>query len=875
MTIRRSPRGAEWLLTRILPRDAAAAIGDLNEEYLAACAASGRGRRCWYWMQAVSLIAAYRKPGPHMPRTDTMRQDIRYAIRSLARSRGYTAMAIAVLALGIGATSAIFSFVDGVLLKPLPYREPDRLVQVWEKAPGGFRNYVSALNFQDWRRQHRVFEGIAAYSTAPATLSTGTEPIQLDASRVSASYFDVFGGRAALGRTFVPGDDSEGRDGIVVLSHRVWRTRFGSDPSVIGRVITFDREPCTIVGVLPDNSPYDRGWTDVWRPLAFKPGERTRDYHWLRVVARLAPGVTFEQAQADMDAIGAGIARDYADVKKGWGVRLDRLAERTVGTELAQSLQVLLAAVGLLLLLGCANLANLSLARGMSREREVVVRAALGASRGRILRQFLAESLLLSAAGGALGVAAGYAMMRGLTLLLPPLYLPREAVVAMDARALLFCTLVSVATGLLFGIAPAFHASRVDLTGSMRGSSRGATADRSRARFRQSLVVAEVAIGCVLLAGAGLLGRSFLAMQGVEAARNPDRVLTAWLIAPGSRFTSPDEARTYYRELLDRVRALPGVNAAAMSTALPLEGWSDGMPFTIAGRPDGNGGTGFKMVTPGYFTTVGLPIVRGRGLTDHDRKGTTPVIVINEALRTQYFADRDPIGARLQIQEIVPGQRALGPQIPWEIVGVVANEHANGLTDEASPGSYVTLEQAPSYGVAVLLRTATDPSAVIAPLRSAVKAFDPNQPISDLNTVSEIMERFVALDRLRTTLLAAFAAIALLLSGLGVYSVISYSVAQRTREMGIRAALGASRVTLVGQVMGQAGALTLAGIVLGVGCALLLGRFLASLLFGVSPRDLPTMLGAALILAITAILAAWVPARRAARVDPMAALRTE
>jgi predicted permease len=868
----RPPRLAEWLLQRLLPRDAAdAAIGDLNEEYT--------GRRLWYWAQALSLISGYRSryqdKSEQQPGTDTMQQDIRYALRSLARSRGYTAMAIAVLALGIGATSAIFSFVDGVLLKPLPYREPERLVQVWEMNPEGFRNYVSALNFQDWQRQHRVFEGIAAYSTAPATLSTGTEPVQLYASRVSASYFDVFGGRAALGRTFVAGDDSEGRDDIVVLSHRAWRTRFGSDPSVIGRVITFDREPCTIVGVLPENSPYDRGWTDVWRPLAFTPGERTRDYHWLRVVARLAPGVTFEQARAGMDAIGAGIAKDYPDVKKDWGVRLDRLAEGAVSDTLAQSLRVLLGAVGLLLLLGCANLANLALARGMSREREVVVRAALGASRARILRQFLAESVLLSVAGGALGVATGYAMMRGLTLLLPPLYLPREAVVAMDARALIFCTLVSVATGLLFGIAPAFHASRVDLSGSMRGSSRGATADRSRARFRQSLVVAEVAIACVLLAGAGLLGRSFLAMQNVEAARNPDNVLTAWLIAPGSRFTSPDQARTYYRELLDRVRALPGVSTAALGTALPLEGWSDRMPFTIAGRPDGEGGTGFKRVTPGYFNAVGLPVILGRGLTDQDRKGTTPVIVINEALRAKHFADRDPLGARLQIREIVPGQRSLGPQIPWEIVGVVANEHANGLTDEPSPGTYVALDQAPSYGVALLLRTANDPSALVAPLRSAMKEFDPNQPVSDLRTVSEIMHAFVALDRMRTALIGAFAAIALLLSGVGIYSVISYSVAQRTREMGIRAALGASRGTLLGQVMGHAGALTLAGIAIGVGCALLLGRFLASLLFGVSPRDVPTMLAVALILGGTAMLAAWIPARRAARVDPMTALRAE
>jgi putative ABC transport system permease protein len=867
----RPPRLAEWLLERLLPRDAAAAIGDLNEEY--------DGRRWWYWRQALSLISGYRRryrPGAERQKgTDTMQQDIRYALRSLARSPGYTAMAIAVLAVGIAATSAIFSFVDGVLLKPLPYREPDRLVQVWEKHPNGFRNFASALNVEDWRRQQRVFEGIAAYATAPGSLATGSEPIQVNAARVSASYFDVYGGGAALGRTFREGDDAEGRDDVIVITNRLWQRRFGGDPSIVGRVVTFDRRPTTIVGVMPANSPFDRGFTDVWRPLAFGAGERTRDYHWLRVVARLAPGVTFEQAQANMDAIGTGIARDYPDVKKGWSVRLDRLADQTVSTNLQQSLQVLLGAVGLLLLLGCANLANLALARGTAREREVVVRAALGASRGRILRQFLAESVLLSVAGGVLGAAAGYAMMRGLTVLLPQGYLPREAAVAMDVRVLLFCTVVSIATGLLFGIAPAFHASRVDLSGSMRGSSRGATADRGRARLRHGLVVAEVAIACILLAGAGLLGRSFLTMQRVEAARDPDKVLTAWMVAPGGRFATPDEARTHYRGLLERVRALPGVTDSALTTALPLQGWSDGMPFTIAGRPDARGGTGFKSVSPAYFSTIGLPIVRGRGLTDMDRPGSPPAIVVNEQLRAEYFADRDPIGARLLIQEIIPGQRALGPEIAWEIVGVVANERANGVADEPTAGAYVSLEQAPSFGVAIAVRTAADPSSVVASLRAAVREIDPNQSVSDIRTVSELTAQFVAPDRLRSALLAAFAAIALLLAGVGVYGVISYSVAQRTREIGIRAALGARRGTLLAQVMGRALALAATGIAIGLAGSLVLGRFLSSLLFGVSPRDVASLLAAALALALTAALAAWLPARRAARVDPMTALRAD
>ena len=876
MTNPHPPRLAAWLLERLMPADAApAAIGDLGEEYAELSTAAGQARaRVWYWRQAISLAWAYRKPGPRQARTDTMRQDIRYALRSLARSPGYTVMAIAVLALGIGATSAIFSFVDGVLLKPLPYREPDRIVAVWEQTPDGFRNYVSALNFQDWHDQNRVFENLAAYTNVPATMMAAGEPVEVNASRVSPSYFDVFGVTAALGRTFTSDDGSPAADGRLVLSHRAWLKYFGRDASVIGRTITFDRRPCTIVGVMAADSPFDRGRTDVWRALTFGPGEQTRDYHWLRVVARLKPGVTLEQAHANMDTIVAAISRDYPDIKKGWGVRLDRLADLTVGDNLRQSLRVLLTAVALLLVLGCANLANLALARGTAREREVVVRAALGASRGRIVRQFLAESVLLSAAGGALGIATGYVMMRGLSALLPPLYLPREAAVAMDGRVVMFCTIVSVATGLLFGIAPAFHASRVDLTGSLRGA-RGATGDRSRARLRQALVVGQVAIACVLLSGTGLLGRSFLAMQRVEAARDPEKVVTTWLIAHNSRFASPDEARAHYRALLDRVRAIPGVADGALTTALPLQGWSDAMPFTIAGRPGVNGGTGFKQVSPEYFRTVGLPILRGRGLTDQDRKGTTPVIVINETVRAKYFPDRDPIGERLLIQEIIPGQRALGPPIAWQIVGVVADERATGLTAQSFGGTYAPLEQAPSYGVALVLRTTAGAAAVVPALRAAIKEIDPNQPLGEIRTVGELTAEFVAPDRLRTSLLTAFAVIALLLAGVGVYGVISYSVAQRTREMGIRAALGAGRGRLLGQVMGHAGALAVFGIALGLGAALLLGRFLSSLLFGVSPRDAATLAAAGTVLAITAALAAWIPARRAARVDPVTALRAD
>ncbi len=733
---------------------------------------------------------------------------------------------------------------------------------------------ISALNFQDWRDQNTAFSAIAAVSNVEATLAGPAGPVLVRTGRVSAPYFDIYGVEAALGRTFAPGEDTPGREQVAVLSYPLWQEQFGADPAIVGTTIRLDGAPYTVIGVLPAGSPFNRGWARLFRPLAFTSAEQTRDYHWLTATARLKPGVTFEQARANMDAIGSRIARDYPHSNKDWGVHLDRLTDVAVGEDLKQSLRVLLGAVGLLLLLGCANLANLSLARGTNREREVVVRAALGASRGRIFRQFLTESLILSLGGGALGVGAGYAMMRGLERLLPPLYLPREAVVTMDWRALLFAAAVAVSTGLLFGVAPAIHASHTDLSSSMRASSRSTTADRSRRRLRQSLVVAEIAISCVLLAGAGLLGRSFFAMRGVEAARDPDHVVVAGLFAPKGRFVNPDAARVYYRQIYDRVAAIPGVQSVALSSAVPLEGWSDGMPLTIA-ETRKEGGAGYKQITPSYFSTIGLTILRGRGLNDADRQGSTPAIVVNQQFADQYFPGANPIGSHLLIQEIVPGQPALGPEIPWEIVGVVSNEHAGSLGDRGRAGVYVSVEQGPRYGPSVVLRTGVEASAVAEPLRAAIRSVDRDQVVTDIRTIAALQSDYVAPDRLRTSLIAAFGAIALLLAAIGIYGVMAYSVEQRTQEIGIRAALGASRGTLVGLVMHQATLLTAIGVALGLAAAAASSKVLASLLFGVTPRDAVSLIAAALTLSVTALLAAWIPARRAAAVDPIRALRVE
>ena len=808
-----------------------------------------------------------------------MRHDLKDAVRSLTRSPAYTLTAVAVLALGIGATTSIFSFVDGVLLRPLPYPNPEQIVFVFEKPPGGLRNGVATANFLDWRDQNDVFEAMAATTSTTMTLSGAGETARLRVGRVSTGYFGVFGIQAVLGRTFVAEDEQPGRDRTVVLSNRTWQSLFGADRGIVGRAILLDGQTFTVIGVLPADSSFDRGRTEVWRPLAFGPGERARNYHWLQVIARMKPGVTIEQARARMEPIAAQIAHDYPDIKKDWGITIDRFSDLVVNLGLRQSLNMLMAAVGMLLLVGCANLANIAMARGTAREREVVVRAALGASRSRITRQFLTESLLLSLTGGALGIAAGYGMTRGLQLLMPAYYLPREALITIDWRVMLFVLAISVATALIFGTAPAFHAGRVDLAGSMRASSRSVTVDRGRRRMRDGLIVVEVALACMLLVGAGLLMRSFMRLQQVEAARDPATLVTASVTAPAARFTNPEHALTYQRLLMERLSAVPGASRVALTSALPMQGWTDGMPLRIPstkpGEAPAEGGGGVKMVSPSYLSTIGLPILRGRGLEDTDTASSTPVVVINQAFAARYFEGVDPIGRHLLIERIIPGRRELGEAVPWEIVGIAANERVGSLGSEDSRGMYATLAQSPQFAPSVIVRTSGPASGVMAGLKAAAIDVDPNQPLTEMRTVEDIRDESLGADRLRTWLVVAFSGIALLLAGIGIFGVIAYSVAQRTHEIGVRAALGASRGRVMGLVIRHALLLMAGGLALGLAGAAAGTKFIASLLFGVQPNDVVSMAAAVVALGIVGLFAAWIPARRAAAIDPIVALRTE
>ncbi len=804
-------------------------------------------------------------------------QDIRYAIRMLMKSPGFTIVAVLTLALGIGANSAIFSFVDGVLLKPLPYLDPDRLVLVWEKPPGGGINVISALNFLDWRDQNDVFSHIAATTGGSVTLTGVGEPRRIPGARVSAAYFDTFGVRAALGRTFAPDEDRPGKEHVVVLSHRLWANDFGGDPAIVGRSLTLNNEPFTVIGVLPEGSPFDRTFTRLWRPLAFAPGERTRNFHWLQVVARLKPGVTLEQARARMDAIGARIAADYPDSNKNWGVSVVSYADSVAGPQLKSSLYVLLAAVGLLMLIGCANLANLTLARGTAREREVAVRAALGAGRARLVRQFLTENVLLALVGGAAGVALGYGLMRGLQLMLPPFYLPAVASIAMDGRVLVFALALSVATGLAFGIVPALHATSPDLSSAMKEGGRGSSGDGGRRRLRNTLVVVEVALAFILLAGGGLLIRSFFAMVNTPLGFDATNVLTLRIPFANDRFPNVEQLSAYVRAVTDRLRAVPGVRDVAATDTLPLEGYSNGMPFLISGRDvvdrANRQACGFKIVEASYFRTLGIQFVKGRPFTERDVKGSPPVAVINQSMADRFFPGVEPIGQRLLIQEIVPGQPQLGPEIPWEIVGVIADERTAPLEFTMRPGVYVPMSQSPTTFVSLVVRATLQADVLGRGLTRAVHEVDKDQAVTDLRTLDQMKSESAASSRLRTTLVIVFASLALLLSAVGVYGVLAYTVAQRAHEIGVRAALGASPGALTRMVLGSGLVLTLAGLAVGVAGALALTRLLANLLVGVGARDPATLVAAAATLVAVAAAACYVPARRAAKLDPLAVLR--
>lgn len=803
--------------------------------------------------------------------------DLRYAFRLLRNNAAFSAVAIATIALAIGANTAMFSFVNGMLLRPLPYPESDRIVRVLERLPTGGLNAISTLNFLDWASQNAVFEYMAAEVAWRATLTGGGDPIVIRGARVSPQYFDVFGAIPALGRTFRPGEDQPGKDRVVLLSHVLWESRFGSDAAMLGRNILLNGEPHTVVGVLQKGGPFDRAAAQIWKPLAFQPSSMTRDFRWLGASAKLKPGVTVENARAEMGVIGQRLASAYPNANKGWGVAVDRLADVLIGPQLHTAVTILFAATLFVLLIGCANLANLALARGMAREGEMAVRAALGASRLRLVRQLLIEHVVLSVCGGLVGVGVGYALLAWIRSLIPPYTLPPAVDIGMDTSVLLFTLSAAVVTGLLFGAAPAAQTTNPSLVNALKEGGHGTTAGSPGRRVRGVLVVAEIALAFVLLVASGLLMRSFFQLLDIDPGFDATDVLTAGLPISEEQHPDPVELNAYLASIRAAVQAVPGVRETALTSALPLQGWGYGVPYSIAGRAlvdrANRRPAFFKIVSPSYFDALGIKLLAGRVLSDSDIAGSPPVALINETLARREFPGEDPIGRRILVREIVPGKTDFGPQIAWDIVGVIAGEKITGLGDEISAGMYVSNQQSPTYGINLIVRAGVPPEGLQRAVRDAIERVNRDQALSDVRTLEQIVDRSMLANRVTSTILAAFASIALLLAAMGIYGVVSHTAARRTHEMGIRAALGASAGSLRSLIFQTGMRLTLIGLALGLAGAFASTRVLSSMLYGVGADDPLTIAVVAAVLSGVAGLACFLPAWRITQGDPMEALR--
>lgn len=810
-----------------------------------------------------------------------LRQDVGFALRLLRRTPGFAAIAIATLALGIGGSTAIFSIVDSVLLRPLPFAEPRQLAMIWTTA--GSR--VSPAYLHDWRVESTAFRDMAGWFDASVNLTGGGEPLEVPADRVTMNFFAVLGTPAALGRTFAPEPErTSALDTVqpeVVLSHRFWQQRYGSDPQIIGQRITLDDERFTIIGVMPEGFAVrtvelSESPAELWMPFRLAPGDRAGAGMGgsLNVVGRLAPGVTPEQARAELSAIARRIEQEHPSYSRDWGARVDPLHRATV-KDVRLALLVLFGSVAVLLLIACTNVATLALGLAAMRQTECAIRLALGATRGRLLRQFLTESLVLAAAGGALGTLLARWGTAFLVSVLPAgVDLPRARAIHVDLRVLAFALAVTILTALLVGLIPAIASARSAPNGVLQQAARGSSSGGRGRRFSGSpLIISEVALALILLAGAGLLGRSFWALSRVNPGFHAAQVITMRTTLPASRYETDDRLRVFGRALVERIARLPGVRAAGFASYLPMSRAGIGGAFEIEGRPAARAGdrqgSWISVVGGRYFEAMGIPLLRGRLPGDADSERTAPVFVIDEQLARRFWPDSDPIGARLS------WPRGDGQTISGEIVGVVASVHWVGLASNPQPTTYFWFPQDPGRQLTIVARTAGDPVSMAGAMAAQVKDIDPNQPVAELRALRDFVSADLARPRFTLLLLGSFAAAALLLVAIGLYGVIAFSVTRRTREIGVRVALGARSRDVLWLVMRRAILLLGTGLAIGTAASLALGRAIAGLLYGVTPADPATLLAMALFLAIVALLATYLPARRAARVDPTVALRAE
>jgi putative ABC transport system permease protein len=809
----------------------------------------------------------------------SLRQDFRHGVRLLRSSPAFSAVAVATCALAIGANTAMFSFVRGLLLRPLPYPDADRIVRVLERHPNGGLNSISTLNYRDWARQNASFEYMAAEAGWQATVRDRHEPFVVRGARVTVHYFAIFGVQPALGRTFLPGEDEPGHDRVVLLSHALWAARFGSNPAAVGQRVMVDGEPHTVVGVLPKGGPFDRAAAQIWKPLAFEPSNMTRDFRWLGVSAKLRNGVTIETARAEMAVIGRRLEAAYPASNAGWGVAVDRLDAVLIGPQLRTAVMVLFAATLFVLLIGCANLASLALARSIARRGEMAVRSALGASRRRLVQQLVIENVVVAICGGAAGLGIGYAMLLGIRALIPPETLPPAVDIRLDTTVLLFTFAAALVTGVLFSIPPAAQAARASLVSPLKEGGRGSTVGTFARRVHGALVVVEIALAFVLLVASGLLLRSALKLLAVDPGFVATNVVTAGLPLNQAQHPDPVELNAYLRSVRTAIARLPGVRQCAITSVLPLQGWGYGVPYTIEGRNAADPATRrpafFKIVSPSYFDVLGIRLEGGRVLRDTDSAGSTRVAVINETLAHREFPGADPIGRHIIVREILPGRTEFGQPIAWEIVGVIADEKITSLGDETSAGLYVSNEQSPTYGINLVIKTDMPLSSTERTIRSAIDDVNKDQAVSNVRPLADLVSLSMLGTRISGTLLTVFAAIALALAAVGVYGVMSYTATERTHEMGIRAALGASTGELRRLVFTRGMRLAVAGMVIGFLGTDPATQAMSSMVYGVGTDDPLTIAVVAVVLFIVAALGCFLPAWRITKADPMEALRYE
>jgi putative ABC transport system permease protein len=803
-----------------------------------------------------------------------MLNDLRYALRMLFKSPAFSVIAILTLGLAIGANSAIFSVVNAVLLRPLPYPHSEQLVRVFGTQPQLDLAPSSPANFLEWKEENKVFERIATYVGQGFNLTGTGKPERVIGARVSADLLPLLGVQPALGRLFTQEEDQEGRGKVVILSHEFWRSRFGGEANALQQTITLSDQPYTVVGVMPPGFAFPSTRTQAWVPVAFTSAERaTRDTNFIDVVARLKPGISIEQARANMNAVTQSQAERYPKTNFGIGAKVVSLQEQMIG-DVRPMLIVLLAAVAFVLLIACANIANLLLARASARQKEMAIRGALGASRSRVIRLLLTESIVLSVLGGAVGLVLAIWSL-DLLVSLKPSNLPRLAEIGVNRTVFLFTLGISLFTGIVFGLVPAWQASRPDLNEGLKESGRGSSGGTRRHQVRAALVVAEVALSLVLLVGAGLMIRSFSRLLAIDPGFKADHVLTAFVSLPVSKYPKWEEQAAFFDRLLERLQNGPGVTAAGVVSDMPLFGGSS-TGFDVDGRPEALPGnrpmTDYRMINSDYFAAMGMKLLKGRTFSRFDKDGAPGVVIINETMAKRYFAGEEPIGKRLDLSG--------DPKDPREIVGVVGDVRNYGVDADVKPEVYVPfLQGKPAYlsGIAsamtVVVRSTNDPSALTNALREQVQALDKDQPISEIRTMEWYLSDSMAQRRFNMLLLGVFAGLALILAAVGIYGVIAYTVAQRTHEMGIRIALGAKGGDILRLVFSNAMATTLIGIAVGLGAAFALTRLLRSLLYQVSPTDPVVFATIPLLLLSVAVIATYLPARRAMKVNPITALR--